>query len=203
MVHAMTAFVNAAADADTDAALRRVFDAARDGDTAALNDLCRQMRPRLYRAAWSILRDRDDADDVAQEALVRAMTRRWLFLGTGSVGGWMTRIALNLAKNKRRDHRRRQEIVDDAHPAELAARGAMAEAGISVDSAMIAAVDRRQLEAALGQLASRQQEVVRLRAIGGLDFRAIAETVGISEENARVTFSQAKKKLVLMLQEKP
>lgn len=203
MVHAMTAFVNAAADADTDAALRRVFDAARDGDTAALNDLCRQMRPRLYRAAWSILRDRDDADDVAQEALVRAMTRRWLFLGTGSVGGWMTRIALNLAKNKRRDHRRRQEIVDDAHPAELAARGAVAEAAVGADSAMIAAADRRHLEAALGQLASRQQEVVRLRAIGGLDFRAIAETVGISEENARVTFSQAKKKLVLMLQEKP
>ena len=39
----------------------------------------------------------------------------------------------------------------------------------------------------------------RLRAIGGLDFRAIAETVGISEENARVTFSQAKKKLIARL----
>ena len=203
MVHAMTAPLTAAADADADAALRRVFDAARDGDRAALDELCRQMRPRLYRAAWSILRDRDDADDVAQEALVRAMTKRWLFLGTGSVGGWMTRIALNLAKNKRRDHRRHQQIVDDAHPAELVARGAVAEASISADTALIATAEQQQLETALGQLASRQQEVVRLRAIGGLDFRAIAETVGISEENARVTFSQAKKKLVRLLQEKP
>ena len=201
MVHAMTAPMTAAADAD--AVLRRVFDAARDGDRAALDELCRQMRPRLYRAAWSILRDRDDADDVAQEALVRAMTRRWLFLGTGSVGGWMTRIALNLAKNKRRDQRRRQQIVDDAHPAELVARGAVADTTVSADAALIATAEQHQLEAALGRLATRQQEVVRLRAVGGLDFRAIAETVGISEENARVTFSQAKKKLVLMLQEKP
>ncbi len=207
MVHAMTAFVkpavNTGADADADTALRRLFDAARDGDRTALDELCRQMRPRLYRAAWSIVRDRDDADDIAQEALVRAMTRRWLFLGTGSVGGWMTRIALNLAKNKRRDHHRRQEIVDDAHPAELAARGAMAAAAVSADSALIAALEQRQLEAALERLPARQQEVVRLRAIGGLDFRAIAETIGISEENARVTFSQARKKLALMLQEKP
>lgn len=203
MVQAMTSFLDAAALADNDAALRQLFDAARDGDRRALDELCRQMRPRLYRAAWSVVRDRDDADDVAQEAIVRAMTRRWLFLGTGSVGGWMTRIALNLAKNKRRDHRRRREIVDDAHPAELTARGAMAEAGVSADAAMIAATEHSQLEAALARLAPRQQEVVRLRAIGGLDFRAIAETVGISEENARVTFSQAKKKLVLLLQEKP
>jgi RNA polymerase sigma-70 factor (ECF subfamily) len=188
---------------DDDAALRRVFDAARDGDRRALDELCRQMRPRLYRAAWSIVRDRDDADDVAQEALVRAMTKRWLFLGTGSVGGWMTRIAINLAKNKRRDHRRRQEIVDDAMPAELVARGALAPTTIAADAALIATAEQQQLDAAMSHLPARQQEVVRLRAIGGLDFRAIADTVGITEENARVTFSSAKKKLVLMLQEKP
>lgn len=205
MVHAMTAPADATTPAmvDDDAALRRVFDAARAGDRRALDELCRQMRPRLYRAAWSIVRDRDDADDVAQEALVRAMTKRWLFLGTGSVGGWMTRIALNLAKNKRRDHRRRQEIVDDAMPAELVARGALAPSTTAADATLIAIAEQQQLDAAMSQLPARQQEVVRLRAIGGLDFRSIADTLGITEENARVTFSQAKKKLVLMLQEKP
>lgn len=193
------------ADADrrADIELRRLFDAARDGDARALDTLCRTMRPRLFRAAWSVLRDRDEADDIAQEALVRAVTKRFLFLGSGSVGGWMTRIALNLAKNRRRDHRRRHEIVDAALPVELVARGALADDVARADDAMIARADHARLEAALEALPDRQREVVRLRAIGGLDFKSVAETIGISEENARVTFSQAKKKLVASLQESP
>ena len=58
----------------------------------------------LYAQADQFTHDAHAAHDVAQEALVRAVTRRLLFLGTGSVAGWMTRIAVNLAKNRRRDH---------------------------------------------------------------------------------------------------
>ncbi len=188
---------------DADVELRRLFDAARSGDDRALDTLCRTMRPRLFRAAWSVLRDRDEADDIAQEALVRAVTKRFLFLGVfnggGSVGGWMTRIALNLAKNRRRDHRRRGEIVDGALPAELVARGALADDGVRADEALIERADQQRLNTALESLPARQREVVRLRAIGGLDFKSVGEALGITEENARVTFSHAKKKLVSML----
>ncbi len=179
--------------------VRALFDRARDGDNAALDALCRRMRPRLYRAAWSIVRDADEADDVAQEALVRAITKRFLFLGRGSVTGWMTRIAMNLAKNRRRDHKRRHEIMDDAMPAELVARGALASDGVAADDALIDAADKARLDAAVNTLSERQRDVVRLRAVVGLDFRAIGETVGITEENARVTFSQAKKRLLTIL----
>ncbi len=188
------------ADVDADAALRRLFDLARDGDARALDTLCRTTRPRLFRAAWSVLRDKDEADDIAQEALVRAVTKRWLFLGTGSVGGWMTRIALNLAKNRRRDHRRRAQIVEGAQLVELAARGALAQGHANADDALGDKDEQDRLSAALEALPTRQREVVRLRAIGGLDFKTVGETLGISEENARVTFSQAKKKLVTSLQ---
>ncbi len=179
--------------------LRALFDRARDGDSAALDQLCRVMRPRLYRSAWAILRDADEADDVAQEALVRAVTRRFLFLGTGSVGGWMTRIAVNLAKNRRRDHKRRGEITDGALPEELVARGALAADAVAADVAFIDALDRTRLLDAVASLSERQRDVVRLRAIADLDFKAVGETLGISEENARVTFSQAKKKLTTLL----
>jgi RNA polymerase sigma-70 factor (ECF subfamily) len=182
-----------------DDAVRALFLRARDDDGAALDALCRLMRPRLYRTAWSVLRDRDEADDVAQEALVRAVTKRWLFVGRGSVGGWMTRIALNLAKNRRRDHARRGQLMATALPAELIARGALAEAQVSPDQSLIATVERGALVAAVAKLSERQRDVVSLRAIGGLDFRSVAETLGISEENARVTFSQAKKSLMTTL----
>ncbi len=180
-------------------ALRVLFDRARGGDDRALDTLCRQMRPRLYRAAWSVLRDADEADDIAQEALVRAVTKRFLFLGSGSVAGWMTRIALNLAKNRRRDHRRRGEIVDAALPEELVARGALAGDATAPDIVFDDKGERSRLLAAVGQLSERQQDVVRLRAISGLDFAQVGHTLGITEENARVTFSQAKKKLITLL----
>jgi len=189
----------AAADRAGDDVLRGLFDRARAGDDRALDELCRVMRPRLYHAAWSVLRDADDADDVAQEALVRAVTKRFLFLGSGSVGGWMTRIALNLAKNRRRDQGRRGQIVSEALPAELVARGALADDVARPDDAVIAALDKARLEAAVAELSERQQDVVRLRAIVGLDFKAVGETLGITEENARVTFSQARKKLIARL----
>jgi len=199
--------VTAMAQTDTveastkDDGVRALFDQARAGDDRALDALCRQMRPRLYRVAWSVLRDSDEADDVAQEALVRAVTKRFLFLGTGSVVGWMTRIALNLAKNRRRDRRRRGEITDTALPEELVARGALAGDLAAPDVAFADKAERDRLLAAVAGLSERQRDVVRLRAVLGLDFAAVSEALGITEENARVTFSQAKKKLIDKLTE--
>ena len=190
----------AAADpARDDGALRALFDRARDGDADALNELCRCMRPRLVRTALSVVHDADEADDIAQEALVRAVTRRFLFLGTGSVGGWMTRIALNLAKNRRRDHRRRGEILAAAPAGDLVARGAVAAAAVVADHAVLERERRDRLRQALEALPERQRDVVQLRAVAGLDFAAVTETLAISEANARVTFSQAKKKLLSLV----
>lgn len=188
--------------ADDDRALRALFDRARDGDAAALESLCRAMRPRLFRVAVSVLRDADEADDVAQEALVRAVTRRFLFLGTGSVGGWMTRIALNLAKNRRRDRRRRHEIVADAPQSDLDARGATAGAVPRPDVHLEQSELRRRLFDAMEQLPDRQRDVVRLRAVGGLDFAGVGQALGITEANARVTFAQAKKRLLALVDER-
>ncbi len=183
----------AAAPAD---ALRALFDAARDGDGAALESLCAHMRPRLYRTAWAVLRDADEADDVAQDALVRALTRRFLFLGKGTVAGWMTRIALNLAKNRLRDAKRRRQILDDAPVAERAARGAAPNAPLEADRVAADRQARARLAAAVAMLPERQREVVELHVGAGLDWGEVAETLGITEANARMTYSNAKKKLL-------
>jgi RNA polymerase sigma-70 factor (ECF subfamily) len=186
-------------DESPDAALRALFDAARDGDNRALTTLCATMRPRLFRVAWSVLKNDADADDVAQEALVKAVTRRFLFLGTGTVGGWMTTIALNLAKNRRRDRLRRADIVARAADSDLVARGARAADLAAPDAGVTGGDERARLKDAVAGLPERQREVVELRAVAGLEFKAVAETLGISEANARMSFSLAKKKLLALL----
>ena len=183
--------------------LRALFDRARGGDARALEELCRQMRPRLYRAAYAIVRDRDDADDVAQEALIRAVSRRFLFLGRGSVGGWMTRIASNLAKNRLRDGRRRKEIMETALPDEKSARGAEASAPRAPDVVVAEREIRERLVLAVARLPERQRDVVRLHVVAQLDFAEVADTLGMTEANVRVTFSHAKKKLTAALTAAP
>jgi RNA polymerase sigma-70 factor, ECF subfamily len=182
--------------AEGDAALRALFDRARAGDAAALDALCRAMRPRLYRTAFAIVRDADEADDLAQEALVRALTRRFLFLGTGSVGGWMMKIAVNLAKNRLRDGKRRRQILEGSSELERSARGAQPSATLDADRALTDKQSRAHLEAALQTLTERQRQVVELRVVGDLSFTDVALALGITEPNARVTFSQAKKRLL-------
>ncbi len=176
--------------------LRALFDKARDGDQRALSALCKAMRPRLYRVAYSIVRDRDEADDLAQEALIRAVTKRFLFLGRGSVAGWMTRIVANLAKNRLRDGKRRREIMEEALPDEKAVRGAQASAARAPDDVAEENQTRAKLVAAMAELPERQRDVVRLHIVAALDFGDVAEALGMTEANARVTFSHAKKKLM-------
>lgn len=178
--------------------LRATFDRARAGDGAALDALCVALRPRLYRAAWAVLRDADDADDVAQDALVRAITRRFLFLGRGTVAGWVTRITLNLAKNRARDASRRRELELEESLAG-AGRGAVPLPVRGPHEVYEAREARTRLRAALTQLGERQRDVVRLHALADLSFAEVAEVLGITEANARVTFSQAKKKLLAAL----
>ncbi|MCP4502480.1 MAG: RNA polymerase sigma factor [Deltaproteobacteria bacterium] len=176
--------------------LRVLFDAARGGDGAASDALCRKMRPRLYRVAFVYVKNAAEADDIAQDALIRTLTKTFLFLGRGSVTGWMIRITQNLAKNRLRDRKRRREILDDASGVELSERGALATSLPQPDDLLEQEQERLLLEKAFSVLSPRQEEVLRLRLTAQLSFGEIAETLSMKAANARVTFHQGKEKLL-------
>ncbi len=75
---------------------------ARRGDPAAWSDLVGSHQEHIFRLAYLVLRDAAEAEDVAQETFVRA----FLFLDEFETGRplrpWLTRIAINLARNRRR-----------------------------------------------------------------------------------------------------
>ncbi len=180
--------------------LRAVFERARTGDESAQDALCRSLRPRLYRVAYSFVHDADIADDLAQEALVRTLTKRFLFLGRATVGGWATKIVVNLAKNHHRDRSRRREILDDAGDNAHAAHGLSPEAVVSADELVQRQQQQARIDAALNALTGRQQEVARLRLLAELSFAEIGRMLQMSEANARVTFHQARARLMGLLE---
>lgn len=173
--------------------VRDLFFRARKGDEAAVEALCRVMRPRLYRVAFSVVKDRDEADDLAQDGLIRALEKRALFLGKGSVSGWMARVTLNLARNRRRDRARRRELLDQAPVQDLDL--SRADATRAADDVIADKHLQARLGAALDELPKRQREVLSLRLLGELPFADIAATLGISEANARVAASEGHKRL--------
>ena len=87
-----------------DLALARLI-AARD--PAAVRLVTKRNNQRLLRAAWSILKNRAESEDVVQSAYLRAFAQIATFEGRSTLSTWLTRIAINEALGRRRAGQRR------------------------------------------------------------------------------------------------
>jgi RNA polymerase sigma-70 factor (ECF subfamily) len=95
---------------DLDALIAR----ARRGDRGALNRLLTDARPRLMSVAMRVVRDRDEAEDVVQEALMKACRSLKSFEGRSSFSTWLHRITVNAALDRlRRGSSRRERLAKD------------------------------------------------------------------------------------------
>ena len=69
------------------------------------DQVVREHQKRVYRVAFLLVRDHDAADTVTQECFLRAYNNRKGFRGECSVGTWLLRIAVNLARDHARNRR--------------------------------------------------------------------------------------------------
>lgn len=185
------------ADSDSEprGRLEALWLAARRGDARATDALCRELRPGLYRVAYAWLQDADEADDVAQEALVRALVEKFWFGTPKNIRAWMNKVAQNLARNRARNRGRRAAILRAAEPVALQARGALAPDGKTSLDRVLQQEASYRTEQVLSQLPQRQREVATLRLFGNLSFAEIGAALGIREDNARVVFGKAKTRI--------
>jgi RNA polymerase sigma-70 factor (ECF subfamily) len=126
--------------------------------------------------ANAILHDRERAKDAVQDAFVAALRRRRQWRGEGSLDSWLWRAVINAARDRRRKH---EPILFPGTP-----EAAPAEAPISLD-----------LADALAELTERQRLVLFLRYYGDLDYRQIAETLGLKPGTIAATIHQAQERL--------
>jgi RNA polymerase sigma-70 factor (ECF subfamily) len=91
-----------------------LIERAIEGDLDALSTLFARYRVRLYRAAFSLLRNREDAEDALQDALLSAYVNLRSFEGRSQFSTWLTRIILNSAlMNRRKLRALSQTSLDD------------------------------------------------------------------------------------------
>ncbi|WP_347310522.1 RNA polymerase sigma factor [Defluviimonas sp. SAOS-178_SWC] len=160
------------------------------GDRAAARTLAERLAPLAFRVAQRMLRDPAEAEDVAQEAMLRLWRAApgWQ-AGAAKVSTWLYRVVVNLCTDRLR--RRRSVPLDDGPEPEDGRPGA--------DEGLIEADRAAALDAALQTLPERQREAVVLRHLEGLANPEIAEIMGVGVEAVESLTARGKRGLVQAL----
>jgi RNA polymerase sigma-70 factor (ECF subfamily) len=165
---------------------------ARKGDASAFEELVRRHQRRVYAVALRIVRAHDVADDVAQEAFVRAWRALDRFEAGRPFAPWICRIAANLAINHVRSPRAREDALPEGHHETPAADPSPLGAVLDEEAA-------RVLDAAVAKLPLEQRAVFVLRTVEDMPYEAIAEALSLSPGTVMSRLFRAREKLARAL----
>lgn len=160
------------------------------GDPAAIQSLVARKGPRMLALAYRLLGDRVEAEDVAQEAMLRAWRQapRWR-PGQARFDTWMHRVGLNLCYDRLR---RRREIPTEAPPEQV-------DAGPAPDRGLLAAEVGGRVDQALAALPPRQREALVLCHYQELSNIEAAALMDISVEALESLLSRGRRALRVAL----
>ena len=170
-----------------------------DGNTAMFELLMRRYNERLYRAARSIVRDEQEAEDVMQQAYVNAYTHLRQFNGSAQFSTWLTRIAINEALARVRQRGRHESFDDELANAEPCMSTNPVE---NPERQAFSAELRGLLECAIDTLPDGMREVFVLRDVEGLSTSEVAESLGVSEDVVKTRLSRGRSALRQVLLER-
>jgi RNA polymerase sigma-70 factor (ECF subfamily) len=160
--------------------------AGKNGETAFAK-LCEELRPDLFRFAYWLARDRQVAEDVVQEAMLRAWRSRASLAGAGAAKPWLLTIV-------RREHarlyeRKRHETVpvDDLVGSE------------SPDLAAAEEQETTDVRRAIAALEADYREPLVLQVLMGLSTQEIADQLGLTQAAVLTRLFRARQKLRRML----
>jgi RNA polymerase sigma-70 factor, ECF subfamily len=174
------------------------------GETQAFNELVTRYRSRAYAMIYNMVRNDQDAWDLAQDGFVKAWKSIGRFRGESSFYTWLYRILMNVAI----DALRRKQIeggteFDDS----FALKGVEAGAATAPKNEMQPAARlsdkeiRGRIDAAIQKLTPEHRAVITLRELDGLEYQEIAEAIGCSIGTVMSRLFYARKKLQNMLRD--
>jgi RNA polymerase sigma-70 factor (ECF subfamily) len=184
---------------------RAQVEAAKRGDEGAFRTLVERYQRRIYQLALGMVKDPDEAMDIAQETFVRV--HRYLpgFKGDSSFFTWTYRIATNLCLDAARKKARGERVpvdADDESEAEI-------EAGMDPLSAALAGPQkqtlnaelREKMEEALASLSENHRAILLLRELDGLSYEELSQVLGIRKGTVMSRLFHARLKMQKKLRE--
>jgi RNA polymerase sigma-70 factor (ECF subfamily) len=167
-----------------------LIERCRVGDRQAHYEVYRLYKRAMFNTAWRIVGDREEAEDVLQEAFVSAFRSLDFFRGDAPFGAWLKRIVVNKAISwlKRRKWERLPE--DDRWDVPEESTGSEDE---------LFPVTVQQVRTAIESLPDGYRAVLSLYLLEGYDHAEIGEILGISESTSKSQFNRSKKRLKELL----
>lgn len=167
-------------------------------DPEAVRHVLTANNQRLFRAAWSILKDRGEAEEALQAAYVSAFSSMQRFEGRSSLTTWLTRIVVNEALGRLRSERRRRARLEAEGVPVLDAYREKLMAGSETplpDAAVAREQLRRLLERAVADLPDIFRTVFVLREIDGLSVEETAQVLDVPSATVKTRLLRAKRRL--------
>ncbi|SHH93497.1 sigma-70 family RNA polymerase sigma factor [Marivita hallyeonensis] len=179
-------------DSPTDpAAEAALLKAYASGDAEAARALAMTYTPLVYAHAFRMLNDRAEAEDVAQDAMLRLWKQApgWDASGAASVRTWLYRVTANLCIDRLRK----------ARPDGMSAEVDVADPAPGIETRLQSSARHLALEEALMQLPDRQRQAVVLRHIEGLGNSEIAQIMDIGPRAVESLTARGKRALTALL----
>ena len=163
----------------------RLVERARSGDRAAFEQLYKRHCGRIHALVWRLCGgDNALAEDLVQDAFIRAWNKLELFEGNSAFGTWMHRLAANVALSDRRIRLKR--VAREAPMDDTVERTAMGERDVSADK-------RADLEQAIACLPERARTVLVLYDIEGYRHEEISNLTGMAVGSSKAQLHRARK----------
>ena len=160
-----------------------------EGQTALYEVLMRRYNERVYRAARSIVKDEDEAEDVMQQAYVNAYAHLRQFDHRAKFSTWLTRIAVNEALARVRRQARYEPFDEEApETGETIMTRQQVDPERQAFGRELAAV----IEAAVDSLPDGNREVFMLREVEGLSTAETADCLGVTEDVVKTRLFRAR-----------
>jgi RNA polymerase sigma-70 factor (ECF subfamily) len=171
-------------------------------DEGAIRHVTGANNQRLFRTAWSILKNRAEAEEAVQAAYLSAFSKIGSFEGRSSLSTWLTRIVVNEALGRRRAEERRRSyleqegiaVLDDYRTALM--RGSDPE---HPDVALAREQIRKMIEEAVADLPEGFRTVFVLRDVEGISCEETAEILGLPAATIKTRLFRGRKRLKEML----
>lgn len=195
------------------------------GDREAVSRFVEENRQRIFSFIFSILMNKEDAEDVTQETLIKAIENISSFHGDSSLTTWVLRIGRNAALDLKRKKSRGETLLAEGEVAELSGRGGSYVQNCGVASPFNGEAGRignplagiggiefggavecpgellhikeklSLLNAILADISREHREVLILREVDGLSYDEIAEVVGVSRGTVMSRLFYARKRI--------
>jgi RNA polymerase sigma-70 factor (ECF subfamily) len=166
---------------------KELVERARAGDRLAMGSLYEAHARRVYTVVRRLVGDEHLAEDLSQEAWVRAFEKLHLFRGEAAFGTWIYRLATNVALNRLRRSSKRTDVE------------AAAEMPTVVRAPDDAVVNRRVLAAAMDRLPPGYRRVLVLHDLEGWTHDEIAETLSCSPGTSKSQLHKARARMRQMI----